>query len=41
MKKQVIENFLEYLKKNRAVGEGYQITDKNPSSTRNFANNNP
>ena len=41
MKKQVVEQFLEYLKRNRAIGEGYQITDKNPSSTRNFANNNP
>jgi hypothetical protein len=25
----------------RAVGEGYQITDKNPTSTRQFANSNP
>ena len=31
MKKQVVEQFLEYLKRNRAIGEGYQITDKNPS----------
>lgn len=29
------------VKKNKAIAEGYQITDKNPSSTRNFAQNNP
>lgn len=29
------------IKKNNAIAEGYQIVDKNPSSTRNFAENNP
>ena len=29
------------VKKNNAIAEGYQITDKNPSSTRAFAESNP
>ena len=29
------------IKKNNAIAEGYQITDKNPSSTRAFAESNP
>jgi len=50
MKKELVDRLVRFfmdeakeasVKKNKAIAEGYQITDKNPSSTRNFAENNP
>jgi len=50
MNKEMVNRLVKYfideakeasVKKNKAIAEGYQITDKNPSSTRNFAENNP